>query len=334
MSGKPLVSVIIPVYNVEPYLHECLDSVISQTYENLEIILVNDGSTDSSGSICEEFALRDDRITVIHKQNGGLSDARNVGLDKMRGDCLCFVDSDDVIAPTYVAELLHGLQYYEVDLSACAFGLIKDGKLIVGAYSGEVAHIRNVEELLEDVLRGSFKLANSACNRLYQAKLFQDLRFETGSVNEDALLFPDLLRRVASCCYVDKAMYYYRKRPGSISQSYDYRYYDDVRAKLKLYELVKQMGYEQLREVAYQKYYDTLIGFIDRMQVHKDSINKQKRQSAILCAVTDKQILKNGCIPFKYKAIVSLSVLSPTIAAKALMGMLLLRNVKKKVSKA
>ena len=120
-GGKDLVSVIVPVYKVEEYIRECLDSITGQTYKNLEIILVDDGSPDSSGEICEEYARNDSRITVYHKENGGLSDARNYGIARAHGEFLTFVDSDDVIKSNFVETLLGLIHKYDADIATAPF---------------------------------------------------------------------------------------------------------------------------------------------------------------------------------------------------------------------
>ena len=118
--NNELISVIVPVYKVENYLRECLDSIINQTYKNLEIILVDDGSPDKSGEICDEYALKDSRITVYHTENKGQAHARNYGLDRCRGDYITFIDSDDIVKNSYVEKLFALLKYYDSDMSACS----------------------------------------------------------------------------------------------------------------------------------------------------------------------------------------------------------------------
>ena len=121
-----LVSVIVPIYNVEKYLRKCVDSILNQTYKNLEIILVDDGSPDNCGNICDEYALSDSRIRIIHKKNGGLSDARNAGLDIARGNYILFVDSDDYIDETMVEKLYEALEKEKAEMSLCSFVYVND----------------------------------------------------------------------------------------------------------------------------------------------------------------------------------------------------------------
>ena len=124
-NSTPLVSIIIPIYNVENYLEQCIISVVHQTYKNLEIILVNDGSPDNSGKICDDFALMDKRIKVIHKMNGGLSSARNAGIDIAKGEYLGFVDSDDTIEPFMYEKLMTAIKRDGIDLAVCAINYVE-----------------------------------------------------------------------------------------------------------------------------------------------------------------------------------------------------------------
>ena len=129
MNESPKISVILPVYNVEKYLRKCLDSVINQTYKNLEIILVNDGSTDNSGKICEEYALNDKRIKVIHKENGGISSARNAAIDIAKGQYITFIDSDDDVELDYIGYLYDILKKFNCKMSVCTHNIVKNTKI-------------------------------------------------------------------------------------------------------------------------------------------------------------------------------------------------------------
>ena len=129
--NKDVVSVIIPIYKAEPYLKKCLDSIAAQTYKNLEIILIDDGSPDNCGRICDEYAANDPRVKVIHKQNGGMSDARNTGLDNATGEYLTFIDSDDYVSENFVDTLLNALRDNDADMSVCSFVYAaEDGRVL------------------------------------------------------------------------------------------------------------------------------------------------------------------------------------------------------------
>ena len=163
----PLVSVIVPVYKVESYLHRCVDCILAQTYANLEIILVDDGSPDNCGKICDEYAQKDKCIKVIHKKNGGLSDARNAGLDIAMGEYITFVDSDDWIHFQYVEILLNNLTKADVDISTCSFVRTPEKMLMDSKVSESSYHIYSSEKAIEQTLYQN-RLDNSAWGKLYK----------------------------------------------------------------------------------------------------------------------------------------------------------------------
>ena len=183
----PLVSVIIPVYNVEPYLREALDSVLSQTYDNLEIILIDDGSTDGSGDICDEYALHDSHIRVIHQNNKGLSAARNAGLDVISGDYIVFLDSDDVYLPEYVSYLKEILVKEDADIVECKLKTFRNGESYANneSITDQSTEYRtfNRIEALHALVHDDISVV--ATNKLYKRKLWDDIRFPEGYVYED-----------------------------------------------------------------------------------------------------------------------------------------------------
>ena len=218
----PRISVIVPVYKVEEYLHRCVRSIQAQTHRDLEIILVDDGSPDGCGAVCDEFAALDDRIKVIHKENGGLSDARNAGLDIATGEFIGFVDSDDHIAPTMYERLLQVLECGEADMSLCGYDLVDDGGAPAGLQRCPLkTGVLSREAALEavDTLQPDYFFYVTAWNRLYRRRLFDGLRFPKGKLHEDeftAHLLFDRCRRVA---VTEEALYHYVQRGGSIMRS-------------------------------------------------------------------------------------------------------------------
>lgn len=210
-----LVSVIVPVYKVEPYLRKCVDSILAQTYQNLEIIMVDDGSPDNCGTICDEYAKQDARIKVIHKPNGGLSDARNAGLDIMTGEYVAFVDSDDWIAPRMYERLLMMLKQFQADM---AFGGVADdleqnGKVTtvkVSNYGDEP-----FSESSTEAMHRFFTTSWAAWDKLYKADLFRDIRYPVGEINEDEAIVLQLLSKCTRVCYTNEVFYHYMRRPSS-----------------------------------------------------------------------------------------------------------------------
>ena len=209
-----LISVIVPVYKVEPYLRRCIDSIISQTYHNLEIILVDDGSPDNCGAICDEYAEKDTRVRVIHKPNGGLSDARNAGLDIMTGDYVAFVDSDDWIEADMYRTLLTQMKHFDADmsLSGVVDELEKDGSVTVTKVSdyGNTPFAESNTDTMRRFLRTSW----AAWDKLCKAELFFGIRYPVGEINEDEAIALQLLSRCRRVCYTNEVYYHYIKRPG------------------------------------------------------------------------------------------------------------------------
>lgn len=221
MEKKTLITVIIPVYNIQEYIGACMKSVLAQTYRNLQILAVNDGSTDHSREILEKYASEDSRITILDQENGGLSDARNYGLTKAEGEYVCFVDGDDTIAPTYAEDLLLMVQSLTADIAVCDMEYhYEDGKTEFSS-GGTFSHT-NAINWPELVL-----INNSACNKLYRTSLFQDLQFPKGKLYEDLATVPSLLYSASLVSKVNKPLYFYRQRSGSIRHtSIDDRIFD------------------------------------------------------------------------------------------------------------
>lgn len=217
---EPLVSIIVPIYKVEPYLRRCLDSIVNQTYTNLEIILVDDGSPDGCPMICDEYAAKDNRIVVIHKDNGGLSDARNAGLDVCKGDYISFVDSDDWVEMDYVGTLFELLNKNNADISIINFK--KTTSDTPNPY--ERLKSRNINKLeILDSEKSASKLFSSdetifviACCKLYKKHLFSEIRFPKGKKNEDEYVAYKLLYTSKKTVFQDIPLYNYFQHSGSI----------------------------------------------------------------------------------------------------------------------
>lgn len=210
------ISIIVPIYNVEKYLKTCLDSIINQTYQNLEIILVDDGSTDNSGEICEEYRKTDSRIILIHKENEGLSMARNFGLDIASGDYISFVDSDDFIARNMMEALYNRLLETQSDMAICSIQHVDNtGKNLYSEFT------------FNDIVFGKdefWKIYTSvghtecavAWNKLYKRKIFEHLYYPKGRTREDEFLLPSIVERCFRICSLSDRLIFYRHRNDSI----------------------------------------------------------------------------------------------------------------------
>ena len=219
MNREILLSVIIPVYNVEEYLVRCVDSILAQTYENLEVILVDDGSPDGSGAICDCFAAKDSRVKVIHKPNGGLSSARNAGMDAASGEYITFVDSDDWIEPDSYEHLLGLMQKYQVQL-VCGGNMDVDG----GTGEKTLGVCPKKEEVVtaEEFVGRMFLwqgVDSSVCDKIFHRSLLEGFRFPEGQVSEDVAITYKIVLGADRAAFSEKPFYNYYHRTGSISRA-------------------------------------------------------------------------------------------------------------------
>lgn len=212
------ISIIIPVYNVENYLPKCLDSVISQTYEQLEIIIVDDGSTDKSGIICDEYARKDNRIIVIHKSNGGLSDARNSGLDIARGEYVMFVDSDDYVEPTFCEIPLRIAIREHVDI--VSFGYFKISNKSTKVKKTNKPRTVQASEAIKILITLDDVIHGFVWNKFYKRSLFEQIHFPIGRTFEDQGVNYLLFHYAGRIFISDAPLYYYCRRDNSISKAY------------------------------------------------------------------------------------------------------------------
>ena len=217
MEKKDLISIVIPIYNVEQYLENCINSVLKQTYSNIEIILVDDGSPDNCGKICDLYKKKDCRIKVVHKQNGGLSDARNCGILNSTGKYVTFIDSDDDITQDYIEYLYNLIKKYKTKMSICSFNTVTSNKIINNGkkYSEELL---NTEECLDRLLCSKgFNV--SACAKMYDLSLFDNISFPKGKICEDNGTTYKLIIKCDNIAYGNKSKYNYYMRDASIMTS-------------------------------------------------------------------------------------------------------------------
>ncbi len=217
MNKKNLVTVIVPVYNVENYLRKCLNSIISQSYTNLEVLLIDDGSTDTSGKLCDEYAVIDSRIRVFHKVNGGLSSARNMGLDNMTGEYIIFIDSDDYFAEDAIGDLVKAIVKYQADLSFGEVRMVDE--------TGATICERGKKTYKETILTSKQTMTEiclnrltgvSACGKLYKASLFENIRYPVGRLYEDAYTTPEIVLRSQKAVFINRTIIFWVQRSNSI----------------------------------------------------------------------------------------------------------------------
>lgn len=261
MIATPRISIIIPVYKVEEYLPRCIESLLSQTFQNLEIILVNDGSPDNSGRICDEYALKDSRIKVIHKENGRAYDARNKGLDIATGDYIGFMDSDDFIHPEMYQSLYNLLEKYNADIAQCGFVKVAGDEMIQPVTDNSPVILTNEEALLQLYSDAAVEFA-VIWNKIYKKELLQGVRFKKAFIHDDEFFTYRLLYAASKVVVVQSQFYYYFQSPNSmIRNTFSERkmeYSEAMEERLLFFE---EKGLTNLYLIAKKKYCLWLLFF-------------------------------------------------------------------------
>ena len=240
-ASEELVSVVIPVYNVEQFLPVCLDSVLSQTHENLEILLINDGSQDGSGQICEDYAARDSRIRLIHQENQGLSGARNTGIRAATGKYITFVDSDDAIHRDMVCYLLKLMKGHHADLSACQKQLIREDDTLIRDNAAALNRVLEGTDACMDALVRSGDLEVCAWGKLYRTEMFREVEYPLGKYHEDVFTTYRLAAQCSRIAIGSRKLYLYRQRGGSIMhESFSPKHLDGVEGYIQQLRFVRK----------------------------------------------------------------------------------------------
>ena len=236
-----MISIIVPVYNTEKYLRKCIDSILAQTYRDIEVILVDDGSTDGSGAICDEYEKTDERVRVIHKENGGQATARNMALDEARGEYVGFVDSDDYISPSMYEELLSAASMNNADIAMCARYNVneKTGEELASFCLDDKTVMNRTEALRRLCVYDS--VDSSPCDKLIRKELFGSIRFPAGYICEDVDVIFRLFDKAERIVHIGEPMYYYLQRRGSTSHS-------SFSEKTKGLEIYHRRGYEFIKD--------------------------------------------------------------------------------------
>lgn len=229
-SSEPLVSVVVPVYNVEKYLRTCLDSVLAQSHKNLQVVVVNDGSVDSSLAIAESYT--DPRLEVVSKPNGGLSSARNFGLARARGDYLCFVDSDDSLHPDFVRQLMEGISKLQADLAICGLARFSDdSELSIMNQPGKEARwcLFSQKEAITQLYGGAvLQQLTVAVSKLYPRRIYKNLHFPEGRLHEDVAVALPVMLQSQRVALTRAPFYHYRCNESSIMTTPSWKHIDGI----------------------------------------------------------------------------------------------------------
>lgn len=280
-----LISIIVPVYNVDRYLTECIDSLICQTYQNLEILLIDDGSTDKSGLICDKYAQLDKRIRVVHQKNQGLSATRNLGIRISRGEYIAFVDSDDCVHCEFIGTLYSIQQKMDSKISVCYYQRFSNSSEIdrnsTVSLSNRFLNSYEALSLLNEWISKNAITMQIICNKLYRKEVFENINFPIGKLREDEFVIHRILACSERISLTDSELYFYRKRNGSIMASNDLV---DNFKHLALHEaLIDRIVFFSKHDVrlvngAVHHLLRESNGFYDVYLSKKDKIHNQKRK--------------------------------------------------------
>lgn len=307
----PKVSIVVPVYNVEKYLPQCLDSLINQTLKEIEIILVNDGSTDASENICNLYAKKDNRIKVYKKTNGGLSDARNYGLSKVNANVVGFVDSDDYVDADMFHALLKVKEKYDAEIAVCGIKMCTNNNEVFNIRAVEKEMVLGRYDALEELLK-SKRISNSVCNKIFDVDVLDGIRFPVNKLYEDEYVTYRVFDKANTVALTNQTFYFYRSTPDSIThKKFSEQEFDRIYASQ---EKIKYIGkkYPDLVEHA-QRYlvYDCVMS-LSKMTKYKKEYNCLTRDNIrknLICFL-------RGDYSKGTKLFATVASLSPTVAIK------------------
>lgn len=273
-----MISVIVPVYNVDKYLERCILSIVQQTYRNLEIILIDDGSTDDSGKICDSWAERDERIVVKHIQNSGVSVARNTALDMANGEYIAFVDADDWIDLDMYELMVKAIQESKADICAGGYVLSTDKNKAIQLKHKTKNYDRKEVILMVFAPNRNTKMGWELCDKLFRANLFKTCRLRNGCVcAEDKLIFWQLMKRTNKVCHIALHKYHYFMREGSTVHKITLKHIQDDVAVAEFIYKDSLNEDESIRETVQLRYYMTIISAIRKlMLLNDDSVDKER----------------------------------------------------------
>lgn len=303
INEKHKISVIVPCYNTEKYLNKCVDSILEQTYKNIELILVDDGSKDNTGAICDNYAKNDNRVKVIHKKNGGASSARNEGLKAATGDYVAFADSDDWMVKQTYRYLMYLILKYNAD---CAIGRTdgayeKDGKYFYKKTEKWPDKVSDSNEVTQSL----FIHGSAMYNKLMKRSLFDGISFDEGVINEDEPMMLRLYLKMNTIAIAGRQTYFYRARENSVTRSrFSVRNLDFYYNTLKNVEIIKKER-PQLLEYALARHYKAAVFCAAKLHFHLRNSEGRRHRAVIKKELREnrRSILSSKTLPTSYKLI-------------------------------
>ncbi|MEH7159013.1 glycosyltransferase family 2 protein [Neobacillus drentensis] len=297
----PIISIIVPIYKVEKYIHNCINSILAQTFEDFELILINDGSPDNCGEICNDFARMDNRIKVLHKENGGLSDARNAGLNIAQGEYIAFVDGDDWIEKDMYKILYQNIKKYNADISVCKYREVSGYSEIDSVITNNCKVFNNKEAF--DCLFNNKYFASHACDKLYKKELFDNIQYPKGKLYEDMFTTYKLFEKINKVVYSNYIGYnYFQRKDGIVKSKFKIEKLDYLNAFEGIFDLCVDK-YPQSKKAVTSAFILANISLLGEMcrdnfrdKIIKSNIEKKVRKHLLFFCC-------NGNVPIKSKVI-------------------------------
>lgn len=315
------ISVIVPIYNTEPSLRRCVGSILAQTLSDIEIILVDDGSTDGSGLLCDKLAQENSCVRVLHTENKGVSSARNAGLDMATGAYLAFVDSDDYIAPEMFENLLAALLEADADLSICGYQKTDESGLPVGSESSFPACVLTGIQALEKLYTNDYIYFTIPCNKLFKRALFDDIKFPEGKRYEDGYAAFRYLFKSRKIVCLSESYYFYVSNPESFTHSaLSVTMLDAIDADMDSLCFLCDNGLDHLVEKAQAKLVACMVANLRRFDLRQKDISKKFKAVRKDFVPIYPGILKNCTLTKKEKLLITCFVISPRLCKGIIVG--------------
>lgn len=318
----PKISVIVPIYNVELYLSECIDSIIKQTFFDIEIILINDGSTDNCKDICEYYKNIDNRVIVINKDNGGLSSARNAGIDIAKGEYIIFIDSDDIINHNMLKILYDACERYSCFISQCSYKKFYRKNQIEDEINNEFNNELNFKiinniEALDNLYNEEYINTTVAWNKLYKTSLWENIRYPEGKLHEDEYTTYKLIYSSNKIAITNKTLYYYRSNYNSIVNSkYRLERLDSIEAFEKRYIFFINQGMNNLAKKTIKKYIFNILSIYYRVYYEIDNNELILKELRGKLKKYFNKLFFNKEITLKNKLLISIFLINPYLYVK------------------
>lgn len=278
---EDLVSVIVPVYNSEQYLNTCIDSIINQTYPNIEIILVNDGSTDQSGAICEEYAKNDARVKVIHKKNGGNGDARNTGLKHVQGKWIAWIDNDDMMHKRQIEILLSVAEAKKADIVVGGYCAIENDELpedkVIDEDFVQRAEVLTDKHLYDDeFIKKRSMILTTPWSKIYKKEIYEGIQYPARSRHDDTWTTWRTYENAHTVAFIPESLYYWRNNPNSFSRVFDTSHFTGIDAYKEQLEYFHAAGRQRYVEIVFAEYTEMFFWCYNRMREHNMDCSELK----------------------------------------------------------